>query len=309
MKFSVVKFFAYNIRSTVLSGVKMYLVSDLLNQYNEKHNVNKKFKDYLRIDQTKELLENWSMYTRGEDLHPVCQSDESFVGEDLHLQNTQEESAENDTNHWDIEGVIKYVTFRIATQGGNNKGYVICEELLIACLMWADPQFAISVYTFLKNCREKDNDFLKKEVMKLRDRYIPDDEESQWTYILSFSEINNNIILQTSYVHQTIKGYFIKGNKIYVKNLPNGYIFKKNAYDNLFPVILKYGGNVETITIQLEDVPEPIIRINKNKFIIPKESWNADHKYIIRDICIALQKTRQDLCWRNDIELDEYIDE
>lgn len=294
MKFSVVKFFAYNIRSTVLSGVKMYLVSDLLNQYNAVHGTNKRFLKYLQNQQTHELLQN--RYT-------------NFVEPNSVLQNTQEESAENDTNHWDIEGVIKYVTFRIATQGGNNKGYVVCEELLIDCLMWVDRDFAWDIYKFLKECREKDNDFLKKENMILRNRYIPDDEESQWTYILSFSEMGNNIILQTSYVHQTIKGYFIKGNKIYVKNLPNGYIFKKNAYDNLFPVVLKYGGNVETITIQLEDFSEPIIRINKNKFIIPKESWNADHKYIIRDICIALQKTRQDLCWRNDIELDEYIDE
>ena len=290
MKFSVVKFFAYNIRSTVLSGVKMYLVSDLLNQYNTIHKTNKVFKAYLQNQQTQELLQNWHT---------------SFDGQDPDHQNF----IDDEQTFWDIDGVIKHVSFHLNTQGGVNKGYVVCEELLIACLMWADPQFAISVYTFLKECREKDNDFLKKENLILRNRYIPDDEESQWTYILSFSEMGNNIILQTSYVHQTIKGYFIKGNKIYVKNLPNGYIFKKNAYDNLFPVILKYGGNVETITIQLEDVPEPIIRINKNKFIIPKESWNADHKYIIRDICIALQKTRQDLCWRNDIELDEYIDE
>ena len=284
MKFSVVKFFAYNIRSTVLSGVKMYLVSDLLNQYNTIHKTNKQFNHYLENKQTQELLTSRQKHTRQRNSDVV-------------------ESAENDTNHWDIEGIIKYVTFN-KTFGTASQGYVICEELLIACLMWADPSFAWDVYTFLKNCREKDNDFLKKENMKLRDRYIPNNQDSQWSYIFSIKEEDGNIILRSKYVHQSLKGYFIKGNKIYVKNLPNGYIFKKNAYDNLLPVIQQYGGRPATSTIQLEDDVDPIIRINKSKFIIPKKAWDKDHKYFKRDVCLALQKTRQDLCWRNDIELD-----
>lgn len=45
MEFTVVKFFAYDIRSTVIDSVRMFLVSDLLNQYNTLHHTNKKFKD------------------------------------------------------------------------------------------------------------------------------------------------------------------------------------------------------------------------------------------------------------------------
>ena len=284
MEFTTVPFFAYNIRSTVLSGVKMYLVSDLLNQYNAVHQTNKQFYKYLQNQETKELLQNRSVYTRPPNSVVV-------------------ESAENDTNHWDIEGIIKYVTFN-KTFGTASQGYVICEELLIACLMWADPSFAWDVYTFLKNCREKDNDFLKKKIIEMRDRYIPNNQDSQWSYIFSIKEEDGNIILRSKYVHQSLKGYFIDDNMIYVKNLPNGYIFKKNAYDNLLPVIQQYGGRPATSTIQLEDDVDPIIRINKSKFIIPKKTWDKDHKYFKRDVCLALQKTRQDLCWRNDIELD-----
>ena len=318
MEFTVVKFFAYNIRSTVIDDIRMFLVSDLLNQYNTLHHTNKKFKDYLRTDQTKELLENWPKYTRGrnsdlvcqsdEKTHDLpnsavvcqsvkstghrnsdvqCQSDESFVGENLHLQNSR------GNDHWNITGVIRFISFRISTQGGNNKGYVICEELLIACLMWADPQFAISVYTFLKECREKNNDFLRKEVRHLRTRYIPNDEDSQWTYVLTLKDTPDKIILRSRYVHQTLKGKKIEDEKIYyVKNLPNGHVFKLNAYNNLLPVIQQYDGKAENMSV----------------FTIPKSSWNADHRHFTSDIRAALKQTRVDLCWRTDLELDEDIE-
>ena len=73
MEFETVQFYDYNIRSTVIDNVRMFLVSDLLNQYNEKNNRNKKFRNYLKNDQTKELLNNWLKYTRGSNSNLVCQ--------------------------------------------------------------------------------------------------------------------------------------------------------------------------------------------------------------------------------------------
>ena len=291
MNFTTVPFFAYNIRSTVLSGVKMYLVSDLLNQYNAVHKTNKMFKAYLQNQQTQELLQNRLIKSESQDPDPHFPAENKtiFDGQDPDHQNFI------DDDHWDIEGVIKYVTFSKAIYG-INKGYIICEELLIACLMWADPSFAWDVYTFLKNCREKDNDFLKEEVRQLKTinktlkkRCIPNDEDTQWTYILTLKKTPDKIILRSRYVHQTLKGKKIEDEKIYyVKNLPNGYVFKLNAYNNLLPIIEQYGGKSESMSV----------------FTIPRESWNADHKYFTKDVRLALRKTRQDLCWRNDIELD-----
>ena len=198
---------------------------------------------------------------------------------------------ENETK-WSIDGIIKYVTFSKAIYG-INRGYVICEELLIACLMWVDPMFAWDVYTFLKECREKNNDFLRKEVRHLRTRYIPNDEDSQWTYVLTLKDTPDKIILRSRYVHQTLKGKKIEDEKIYyVKNLPNGHVFKLNAYNNLLPVIQQYDGKAENMSV----------------FTIPKSSWNADHRYFTRDIRAALKQTRVDLCWRTDLELDEDIE-
>lgn len=274
MEFTVVKFFAYDIRSTVIDSVRMFLVSDLLNQYNTLHHTNKVFKAYLQNQQTQELLENWPKYTGGQDPDLQCQP------------------CTNDSK-WNIDGVIKYVSFSKVFCGAHS-GYVICEELLIACLMWADPQFAISVYTFLKECREKNNDFLMKENKKLRTRYIPDSSKYQWTYVLTLKDTPDNIILRSRYVHQTLKGKKIEDERIYyVKNLPNGHVFKLNAYNNLLSVIQQYGGR----------------RKNMSTFIIPKSSWNADHRHFTRDIRDALKQTRVDLCWRTDLELDEDIEE
>ena len=54
------KFLNYNIRSCVIDDVDMYLVSDLLRQYNEINNTNKQFKYYLENKQTQELLRFYS---------------------------------------------------------------------------------------------------------------------------------------------------------------------------------------------------------------------------------------------------------
>ena len=69
MDFTVVKFFAYDIRSPVIEversstgetctrlPVRMFLVSDLLNQYNTLHHTNKQFYHYLENKQTQDLL-------------------------------------------------------------------------------------------------------------------------------------------------------------------------------------------------------------------------------------------------------------
>ena len=58
MKFEEIEFYDYKIRMCVDNGIRMYLVSDLLRQYNEKHGTNKLFKNYLQNKQTQELIEH-----------------------------------------------------------------------------------------------------------------------------------------------------------------------------------------------------------------------------------------------------------
>ena len=83
------KFLNYDIRSCVIDDVEMYLVSDLLRQYNEINNTNKRFIDYLKNKQTQELLRFYQNDT---------------VSENSHLP------YENDKK-WDIFKIIHYLIF------------------------------------------------------------------------------------------------------------------------------------------------------------------------------------------------------
>ena len=56
MDFQEVEFYNYTIRMTVVDGVEMYLVSDLLKQYNENNGKDKRLNDWLRQESTQELL-------------------------------------------------------------------------------------------------------------------------------------------------------------------------------------------------------------------------------------------------------------
>ena len=58
MDFEEIAFYEYKIRMCVDNGIRMYLVSDLLRQYNEKQRTNKRFKHYLENKQTQELIEH-----------------------------------------------------------------------------------------------------------------------------------------------------------------------------------------------------------------------------------------------------------
>ena len=117
------KFLNYYIRSCVIDEEIMYLVSDLLRQYNEINNTNKQFSDYLKNKQTQELLK--------------------FYQKDIDPENSLDQYEKIK-----IPNVIQYIIYKNNNFGGSNKGYVVNEELLIACLMWCDTIFARNS----KNC-------------------------------------------------------------------------------------------------------------------------------------------------------------
>ena len=91
--------------------------------------------------------------------------------------------------------MIQYI--KTTSFGGANKGYIICEELLHACLTWADPDFAWDVLRFLTRLRQQDNDYLRKaneelnqEVKELKNRFVPaeipdTDTTSEWYFYLT----------------------------------------------------------------------------------------------------------------------------
>ena len=180
-------FYDYKIRMCIADGTKMYLVSDLLRQYNEKHETEKRFTDYLKLKQSQEVIEYMAKSVR----------------ENSPVRKIGAISAENEEeDKWNIPHVIQYIT--TSSSVGANKGYIVCEELLHACLMWADPAFACAVYSFLTQLRERDNDYLKRQIDELSqqckvlaNRHVPNDQ--QWYYILSYNFKGDKVHLYSNY--------------------------------------------------------------------------------------------------------------
>ena len=73
------------------NGIRMYLVSDLLRQYNEKHGTNKLFKNYLQNKQTQELLRKRCEKTDRGNCHDQAKS----VRENSPVRSEGENSAKN----------------------------------------------------------------------------------------------------------------------------------------------------------------------------------------------------------------------
>ena len=297
--FSEIDFYDYKIRMCTIDGTKMYLVSDLLRQYNEKHGTNKRFTHYLENKQTQELLQKQRENTVGPNSglpSKEGQNEQSTENEAISVSRNSgllkigAISAEDEK--WDIPHVIQYKTLPMS--GGANKGYIVCEELLHACLMWADRVFAWKVYRFLTRLREQDNDYLRKENEYLKKRYIPNDQ--QWYYILSYNFKGDKVHLYSNYcrldrMENVIRENERKGQEeiYHLTSIPNGFAFRYMGYEDIMTVIKEYDGSP--------------VGNQRAHFVVPRDKW--DGKDIKKDIRWMLQRRRRLLGWRTDLDKEE----
>ena len=322
MKFEEIDFYDYKIRMCLDNGIRMYLVSDLLRQYNEKHGTNKRFGKYLENKQAQEVIEHlaksvgWNSSLRSEG----GQEGQSTVGPNSGLLSNEglecENSAKNShstvgrnsdlpsngtqNDKFDICDVIQYVSF--SDFGGANKGYIICEELLHACLMWADPAFACDVYRFLTRLREEDNDYLRKvneelkqENKELKDRRVPNKVGQQWYFFITYIIVENddNVHIYSQHVKSdkwksTCSKMDREGRVcVYrVKDIPNGFTFKDEIDKILLDLCKKYGGK----------------KVRKTHYTIPMDVWEKERFDIIPEIEKEAKQTRVGLGWRSDLD-------
>lgn len=270
------KFLNYYIRSCIIDDVEMFLVSDLLRQYNEINNKNKQFSDYLKNKQTQELLE--------------------FYQKDIDPENSLDQYEKIK-----IPNVIQYIIYKNNNFGGSNKGYVVNEELLIACLMWCDVIFATQIYSFIKNLRNINNDkfteivktnkdnqkqieLLQEQVKRLQNRYIVNDDTQQWTYVLKIVKGNDGFYhIKSNYSKRKyIDNKDIMNTVYYVRNLPNGCTFRYFIYEHLLPIIDKYNGKI----------------VDRTHFIIEEDLYDENDKHLDYLIRNAIDQTINELCWK-----------
>ena len=297
--FSEIDFYDYKIRMCEADGTKMYLVSDLLRQYNEKHGTNKQFYHYLENKQTQELLRKRCEKTGPRNSEVQAKEGQNEQNSERGNSHAHYESPLNDEK-WDIPHVIQCVTMS-TTFGGANKGYIVCEELLHACLMWADPDFAWDVYSFLTRLREQDNDYLKRRIDELtqrckdlKNRYVPDDDH--WTYYLTYKIENRTVYLYSQFCRMERWDIAYKEiekdgrHELYRLNrLPNGCIFRSMAEKPLREICEKYDGKAESVC----------------HFSLPLKNWVDKDKRIMASIRLQLKQVRIDLGWRTDLDKEE----
>ena len=315
--FTEIDFYDYKIRMCTIDGTKMYLVSDLLRQYNEKNGTNKRFTHYLENKQTQELLRKQCEKTVGRNFALQSKEGQNTEGRNSGFQSKEgqnEHSTENEAisvrenspllkigaisaedEKWDIPHMIQYVI--TPSFGGANKGYIVCEELLHDCLLWTDRVFAWDIYSFLSDLQEQDNDYLKRQIDELtqrckdlKNRYVPDDDH--WTYYLTYKIENRTVYLYSQFCRMERWDIAYKEiekdgrHELYRLNrLPNGCIFRSMAEKPLREICEKYDGKAESVC----------------HFSLPLKNWVDKDKRIMASIRLQLKQVRIDLGWRTDL--------
>ena len=303
MKFEEIDFYDYKIRMCLDNGIRMYLVSDLLRQYNDKHGTNKRFTDYLRNQQAQELIEHMAKSVRENSPVRSEGGQEGQNSEKTGRENSPVQANGSQNDKFDICDVIQYI--KTTTFGGANQGYIVCEELLHACLMWADPAFACDVLRFLTRLRQEDNDYLRKvneelnqENKELKNRHVPAeipdaDTTSEWYFYLTYYPSNENIEIRANFCQKDrwniVQRQIVKNNGCLfycIKDIPNGWTFKRWMKEPIRKICEKYGGS----------------KLPQCKFSVPEPVWNLKQKEILCSIRLQAKQARIDLGWRTDLD-------
>lgn len=191
-EFIEVNFYEYTIRMTIINNTKMYVVSDILKQYNKINNTNKSIRDWMKRKDTQELLQ----YYR--DITLDC----AFA----HPGNSEDDFS-------DITGVIMKIDYKI-NDNITNKAYLVNGAILHDVLIWVNKVFAHKIYNFLDNMREINNDrfveilnnnkekdkqieLLQEQVEQLKSRYSETlapsytPKEYNYHFCVAYNELTN----------------------------------------------------------------------------------------------------------------------
>ena len=222
-EFQEVKFYEYTIRMTTINNICMYLVSDIIKQYNEINHTDKRINNWIKRIDTQELLQ-------------FCR-DKSCASNDVH-----ENLIEDFCN---IPGVIMK-SDKFYNNNTNIKAYLVNGIILHDILMWTDKVFAYKVCNFLDNMREINNDrfveilnsnkekdkqieLLQEQVDQLKSRYTP--EEYNYHFCVAYNELTNiatTVITKDQYqpVDKNIK-------RLYDLICPNPLVLEQQLLDIL----------------------------------------------------------------------------
>lgn len=147
---SVVNVYGYEVRYVCKdNGKKLFFISDIIRQYNEKNGTNKDIRECFKTKDTEEMIKIIAVHGCG--VFPSSVS-----------------NSKNNRKY--VKDVIEYISFNYGQKV--TSGYGVCLDLLHYILNWVDIEFGYTVWHYLSEEFEKGSDVTKK----LHDNYIKSQE-------------------------------------------------------------------------------------------------------------------------------------
>ena len=280
-EFQEIKFYEYTIRMTKIENVNMYLVSDLLNQYNKINHTDKRIRDWMKRKDTQELLQ----YCREK-------INEANASMEINKEKNNNYRVEDFNNFGNIQGVIIKINY-YNNNNNNIKAFLVNSIILHDILMWIDKVFAYKVRNFLDNMRSINNDRFneilnsnenqEKQIELMQDQI---NEYEQQIEHLKTRSTPDNMNYHFCVLHNTENNHvstFISKKQY---NPSNNNI--KRVYDLVCPnPVAMY-----ELTINLLSQHKRFQQIDSNEFIT-----NMSEKGLSMQIKKLLKQVRENLNW------------
>ena len=163
------KFYNYTIDYVIINGIKMYVVSNIIQQYNKINKTDKTLAYWLRLKETRALFN-----TIVEEYKKTNNNDDFLIPDyNQELKNNKNNDKNKDdckidknidkTYGINIPGIIQRLDFFIDNFYKKNV-YLVNAVLLHDIICWLDRSFAYKLYSYLETIREQDNDKLTTEI-------------------------------------------------------------------------------------------------------------------------------------------------
>ena len=275
-EFQEVKFYEYTIRMTKINNVDMYLVSDLLRQYNEINHTDKRINNWIKRVDTKELLQ--------------------FYKNNNDASNDAPNNIEE--NFSDIPNVIMKINYN--NNNITNKAYIVNSAILHDILIWVNKVFAHKVCNFLENMRSINNDRFTEILNSNQDKdnqisLLQDQIKEYEQQIKEYKEENKH--LKTRSTPDNMNYHFCV-----LHNTENNHVstfISKKQYNpsdknikRIYNLIVPNPSAMQELTINLLSQHKRFQQIDTNEFIT-----DMSEKGLSMQMKKLLKQVRENLNW------------
>ena len=238
------KYYDYTIDYiTEPNGKRMYLVSKIIDQYNKKHNTNKRLYSYFKSDTAQEFTEILAA-EEGLAIWRVLANEEKQRNHNMPVY-----------DYKNLPGISQLVSIK----GSENitKAYLVSEPLLNDCLISIDRKLAREIIGFIIKCRELDNEYLKKKLIGLQlenktlketnemlsNRYIKDKHQNNWklSIVPAFDKTTGEFEIQLVY-KKTDSTSLCFNALLSVIGIPNANVMRSTMFPKLLELLESFQG-------------------------------------------------------------------